>query len=129
MDKTLIDLDNNLMLRSENIEYDGDSLKNKLDNKCVQLHGEITTKEIFTLNDDINNYDEIHIFATENVYNHRCFCNIYKEQLLSWQVQFILFSPINYDVNLKLYDNKIDTTETAIGEDGKHIVAVYGVKY
>lgn len=31
MDKTLVDLDNNLMLRSENIEYDGDSLKNKLD--------------------------------------------------------------------------------------------------
>lgn len=31
MNKTLVDLDNNLMLRSENIEYDGDSLKNELD--------------------------------------------------------------------------------------------------
>lgn len=31
MAKTLVDLDNNLMLRSENVEYGGDSLKNKLD--------------------------------------------------------------------------------------------------
>lgn len=30
--KTLINLDNNLMLKSENIEYDNDTLKNILDN-------------------------------------------------------------------------------------------------
>lgn len=129
MDKTLVDLDNNLMLRSENIEYGGDSLKNKLDNKYVKLYGEITTKDIFTLNDDIYNYDEIHIFATNNNYEHRCMCNIYKINLYSWQVQTIMFSPTVYDLNLKIYDNKIDTSVTAIGEGGKHIYSVYGVKY
>lgn len=127
--KTLVDLDNNVILRSENIEYDGDTLKNKLNNKYVKLYGAINTKDVFTLNDDINNYDEIHIFASANSYDHRCLCNIYKEKLYSWQYQTVLFYPTIYDIDLRLYDDKIDTTETAIGEDNKHIVSIYGVKY
>lgn len=129
MDKTLVDLDNNLMLRSENIEYDGDSLKSKLDNKYVKLYGDITTKDIFKLSDNINNYDEIHIFATENKYGHRYICNIYRINLYSDYVQFIMYAPNSFDNSLKLYQNTIDTTDTNIGIDDKSIRAIYGVKY
>lgn len=35
MDKTVIDLDNNLIIRSENIEHEDDTLKNYLDSRII----------------------------------------------------------------------------------------------
>lgn len=45
MNKTKIDLDNNLILRSENIEYNDDTLKNTLDNLIFE---DVTSQFTFT---------------------------------------------------------------------------------
>lgn len=36
MDKTVIDLDNNVIIRSENIEHEDDTLKNYLDSRIIE---------------------------------------------------------------------------------------------
>lgn len=129
MNKTKIDLDSDLILRSENVEYGGDTLNNYLGNKYVLLHDTIDSKGEFTLKDYVDNYDEIHIFATENYYNHRQICNIYRHSLWSSKYQYLQYSNSSWDASLKLYSNKIDTNETEIGTSNRHITGVYGVKY
>lgn len=129
MAKTLVNLANDLMLKSENIEYKGGNLKNRLDNSYVRLYdGVMNEKKVYTLKDNVNNYNEIHIFATNNQYNHHIMGTVLKEEFHSWTYQLIMYSPSDYDNLILIYDNIIDLTSSSLGENNKKIVSIYGVR-
>ena len=94
------------------------------------LNYEVNTKEEITLNDNVNNYDLIIVLATANAYNHRRITNIYlPTELVSTRVQWLQYSPTDWDANLTIYDNILDTTSCEnIGTDNRRIISAYGVK-
>lgn len=119
-------------LNAENLNNNFNELNNKIEGKgLTKLNTyEINTKETYTLSDNINNYDFIIILATSNAYTHRRIANIYLPVTTSsTNVQLLQYSPTDWDNNLKIYDNILDTTQCDnIGTDYLRIIAVYGAK-
>jgi hypothetical protein len=95
------------------------------------LHGYIGVSGVFTLANSIHNYDEIHIFATTNEYDHRHICSIIKVSNYIYQgkYQTVIFSKDDWDEMIQLYDDKIDTSQSTKFNKNHHILFVYGVKY
>lgn len=107
-------------------------VKDKLiDTRYDLLHGYIGTSGVFTLTSSIHNYDEIHIFATTNEYDHRHICTIINvsNYLYQGKYQTVIFSKDDWDDMIQLYDDKIDTSQSTKFNKNHHILFVYGVKY
>lgn len=98
------------------------------------LNDVVTTKGIFTLNDNVSNYDFIIVFATVNQWYHRQVATILKNGLSNVLVQEIPFTRFaeGIDQNIKIYDNVLDTTGSDILEGSTwpyaQIRDIYGVK-
>ena len=107
--------------------------KNELENKAtkyVQLYGEISSKDIFILSDNVNNYDEIHVFATANKWGHRVTGTIFKYNLSSDMLQIFPFNKNYWEESIKIYETTVDTTSAdLIGTEDYRILGIYGVKY
>jgi hypothetical protein len=89
---------------------------------------DITTKAVHTLNYNVNNFDFILVFATDNQYGHFQQCSILKLLFNSAFYQKIQYSETGY-LAFKLYDTTLDTTNsTGLGENYIKITALYGVK-
>lgn len=98
--------------------------------KVVELYGIIREKGVYTLNDTISNYDEIRIWASANVWEHRQMCNWYRYNLWDSMVHFLQYTPNDWDTDLVLYDDVIDTSGcTNFGVDDRHIFKVEGIRY
>ena len=106
---------------------------NELENKAtkyVQLYGEISSKDIFILSDNVNNYDEIHVFATANLWGHRVTGTIFKHNLSSDMLQILPFNKNYWEENFKIYETTVDTTSAdLIGTENYRILGIYGIKY
>lgn len=92
----------------------------------------ISTKGVFTLKDNVSNYDEIHVFATINTWGHQQICSILKHTLSSSFVQTIIFSKDYWDMGTKVYQNIIDTTGSTVlegAEGAPTIWGIYGIRY
>ncbi|MCI6189131.1 MAG: hypothetical protein MR691_04220 [Clostridium sp.] len=83
--KELVDLENNKMLRSENIEYNSDSLKNTLDKlnndilRATILYSDLSGNNgNITLSDNVSNYSYIEIFYRDNDNNYNSMKYMYK---------------------------------------------------
>lgn len=95
------------------------------------LYEAISEKGVFTLSDNVSNYDEIRIYATNNVWDNYLICNIYKHHLNNTYYQTVQYAFNGvYDGGLKIYDNKIDTNSCEkIGTENCHIFKIEGIKY
>ena len=107
-------------------------VKDKLiDTRYDLLYGYIGISGVFTLANSIHNYDEIHIFATTNKYDHRHICTIIKvsNYLYKDKYQTVIFDKDDWDDMIQIYDDKIDTSQSTKFSEYHHILFVYGVKY
>lgn len=98
--------------------------------KIVMLNdADITTKAVHTLKDNVNNYDFILVFATENQWGHYQMCTILKHALYNTYSQYVQYSATGYFNTVKLYDTTLDTSEVpGFGDNYKRITRLYGVK-
>ena len=98
--------------------------------KIVMLNDtDITTKAVHTLKDNVNNYDFILVFATENQWGHYQMCTILKHSLYNTYSQYVQYSATGYFNTVKLYDTTLDTSEVpGFGDNYKRITRLYGVK-
>ncbi len=101
--------------------------------KIDTLYGKITTRGVYTLNGNVNNYHFVIVVTSLNIYLNYTYSNIYNvhmNDLKSWTYQRLLY--ISNDGALvssgycHIYDNVLDTTYLA--DNGLIIYGVYGVK-
>ena len=106
---------------------------NNFRSKIVSLYGNITTRGVYTLNGNVNEYDFVIVVTSLNIYLNYTYSNIYNvhmNDLKSWTWQRLLY--INNDGALvssghyHMYDNVLDTTY--LTDNGLIIYGVYGVK-
>ena len=120
---------------SQTDTYSCDYINDNIKGNWVQLYGKITTKDTFTLKDNVNNYALIIIVASTNIYNSYTYSNVYNthmNDLKSWTVQKLLYiygDTMKPSAHFTMYDNILDvTTLSDISDNGLIIYGVYGVK-
>ena len=120
---------------SQTDTYSCNYINDNIKGKVVQLYGKITTKDTFTLKDNVNNYELIVIVASTNIYNCYTYSNVYNthmNDLKSWTVQKLLYiygDVMKPSAHFKMYDNILDvTTLSDISDNALIIYGVYGVK-
>lgn len=125
--------DTNTPLNAENLNQVQTNVENEFVNtqsKLVPLiNGYIEGKTQVTLNDNINNYDLILVFATSNAYDHRQLCTILKHNLSSSYYHSVQINGDTIENNFKIYGTTVDTTEcTYIGTGTNKITEIYGLR-